>query len=547
MSSNINSRQRGSNSFLVQGSILAATSILVRVIGLIYRIPMTRIIGNEGMGYYEYAFEIYNFCFIISSYGMPMAVSKLVAERTAKKEYRNSMHIFIGALLISIVTGGALSLAVYFGAAFISSSFFANPAIEIPLRALAPTIVTASVLGVIRGLFQGKNTMIPTALSQLIEQIINGIVSVVAAYELTKAHSASPNIAAYGATGGVTGTFLGAFFGLIFVIFVFIVNVPMFKRQVRRDISPSESMGQIIKIILYTVIPVMLSQILVRSNGIIAITLFNNILSGKGISKEEYTVLYGIYGSKYLLLCNIVIGITSAITTAMIPSLVKENTLGSSSGVSAKASLALKFNLIIAIPSAVGLSILGGPIIRLLFGDTDPLISNIMLVGSITIVFYTVSILFNTIIQSIHDMKIPVINSAIAIALDCPLLFVLLKYTNLNVYALVIGNLAMPVVVIILDGIVLKRRLKIKFNIARTVIIPTVSSLIMGIAVFISYKALLNINKSYIIALLISVIIGAVLFFVLEIALKGITKKELYSFPGGGILVKIATRLHLMK
>ena len=190
---------------------------------------------------------------------------------------------------------------------------------------------------------------------------------------------------------------------------------------------------------------------------------------------------------------------------------------------------------------------MGGPIIRLLFGDTDPLISNIMLVGSITIVFYTVSILFNTIIQSIHDMKIPVINSAIAIALDCPLLFVLLKYTNLNVYALVIGNLAMPVVVIILDGIVLKRRLKIKFNIARTVIIPTVSSLIMGIAVFISYKALLNINKSYIIALLISVIIGAVLFFVLEIALKGITKKELYSFPRGGILVKIATRLHLMK
>jgi len=96
-------KKRQTDNFLIQGSILAVTSILVRIIGLVYRVPMARILGNEGIGYYGYAFEIYNFCFIISSYGMPMAVSKLVSERTAKKEYTNSLKLLFGALTVAIV------------------------------------------------------------------------------------------------------------------------------------------------------------------------------------------------------------------------------------------------------------------------------------------------------------------------------------------------------------------------------------------------------------------------------------------------------------
>ena len=130
--------KKQTDNFLVQGSILAITSILVRIIGLVYRIPMARILGNEGIGYYGYAFEIYNFCFIISSYGMPMAVSKLISERTAKKEYSNSLKLLTGALIISIISGGLLSALVYFGAAFISTHMFANAAIQIPLRAKVP-------------------------------------------------------------------------------------------------------------------------------------------------------------------------------------------------------------------------------------------------------------------------------------------------------------------------------------------------------------------------------------------------------------------------
>lgn len=532
---------------MLQGSILAATSILVRLIGLIYRIPMTRILGNEGMGYYEYAFEIYNFCFILSSYGMPLAVSKLVAERCSKKEYRNSLSVFYGALGLSVFSGGLLSLLVYTGSSYISTKLFVNPAISIPLKVLAPTILISAVLGVFRGFFQGKGTMIPTAFSQLIEQLVNGVVSVVAAYEFTKSHSVSPHIAAYGAAGGVTGTTVGAIFGLIIIIFIFVINLPLLKKQNRRDISDKERLGYLLKALVFTIVPVMLSQILTRSNGIVSMILFNKILSEKGITDTEYNIWYGIYGSKYILICNIILSITNAITVSMIPSLIKSHTNQNIRERNGKIILTHKFNMLIAIPSTIGLSILGGPIIRLLFKDNDPLIAKTMLIGSIAIIFYTISIFFNTIIQSIDRMSVPVIHSVIAILLDIPVLWALLTYTDLNLYALVIGNVFMPFVVTILDAVYIKRRLGISFSSARTIIIPTIASLIMGILVFASYSSILYLAGNYVIALLISILLGALSFFILVILMKGITKKELASFPMGGFLLRFAKLLRLMR
>lgn len=538
--------KKQTDNFLVQGSILAVTSILVRIIGLAYRVPMARILGNEGIGYYGYAFEIYNFCFIISSYGMPMAVSKLVSERTAKKEYTNSLKLLVGALLVALISGGLLSAGVYFGAGYISTHMFANPAIQIPLRSLAPTVVVSAVLGVVRGFFQGKGTMIPTALSQLFEQIVNGIVSVWAAFEFAKAHSASMNIAAYGASGGVTGTLAGALSGLIFISFMLIMNLPILKRQRRKDKGEPESMPLLIRVILATSIPVMLSQILVRSNGLISMTLFNNILNMKGVPKETYTSLYGIYEGKFLLLCNIVMGITSAITTASIPSLVRGNVLSTKKEVGKKVRMALKFNLIIAIPSTVGLAILGGPIIRLLFGDTDPIIGKIMMIGSATIALYTVSILFSTIIQSIYSMMIPVIINLIAMLIDIIFTYILLRYTDMTIFALVLGGMLMPVIVIALSWLIIKFRLRIRIEIFKTFIIPLAASAIMGVVVYFSYNAVLNFSGRYYLGLAVSLPLGVFTFFIFELLLKGVNKRELSNFPKGHSIIRLAQKLHLI-
>ena len=176
--------------FLKQGSILAVASILVRLIGMIYRIPMANIIGDEGNGVYSAAFEIYNILLIISSYGMPMAVSKMVSAKISQKRYKSAYKIFRCSMTVSICTGGIAALFVYFGADWIEAKFFSKySGIAVPLRVLAPTIFIVAVMGVFRGLFQGHRTMLPTAISQIFEQVVNAFVSVGAAYFFMRAHS----------------------------------------------------------------------------------------------------------------------------------------------------------------------------------------------------------------------------------------------------------------------------------------------------------------------------------------------------------------------
>ena len=168
------------NSFLMQGMILAAASIVCRVIGLLYRSPLFGIIGEEGMGYYSYAYNIYNIILLIASFSIPQAVSKLISERIALKDYRNAHKFFKGAMIYAMVIGGVVGLFCLFGAGLIipQNQKDAIPALQI----LAPTIFLSGILGVFRGYFQAYRNMMPTSISQIIEQVFNAAVSLLAAW-----------------------------------------------------------------------------------------------------------------------------------------------------------------------------------------------------------------------------------------------------------------------------------------------------------------------------------------------------------------------------
>ena len=165
--------------FIRQGTILAMASIIVRMIGIIYRIPVANIIGDEGNGIYGAAYEIYNLALILSSYSLPLAVSKLLSAQLAKKQYRNGHKIFIAALIFSCISGGLMALLIFFGAGFIEKNFYSKfTGISVPLKVLAITIFVVALLGTLRGFFQARKTMIPTAVSQIIEQVVNAAGSI---------------------------------------------------------------------------------------------------------------------------------------------------------------------------------------------------------------------------------------------------------------------------------------------------------------------------------------------------------------------------------
>ena len=233
-------KQKAAN-FVIQGSILALAGILVRIIGMLYRMPLNDIIGKQGNGYYTSAFNVYNILLILSSYSMPVAVSKMISARIARGEYRNCSRILKAALIYATVIGGVAAVVLWFGADLFAE-LIKTPFSRYALKTLAPTIWIMAYLGVLRGYFQGTGTMVPTAVSQILEQIINAIVSVVAAgilfdvgVSINAAQGARDYSYALGAAGGTIGTGAGALTALIYFIILTLSKGGDMRARARKD------------------------------------------------------------------------------------------------------------------------------------------------------------------------------------------------------------------------------------------------------------------------------------------------------------------------
>lgn len=547
------------SNFLVQGSILAAASLLVRLIGLLYRIPMTNIIGDEGMGYYTYAFDIYNIALILSSYSLPLAVSKLIASRGINKEYRNAYRIFKCAMFFAIIVGFSATMIIFFGADFFAKIISNNPNVALPLRVLSPTIFVFAVMGVLRGFYQGKNTMIPTAVSQVLEQIINAAVSIGASYILIK----NFNKPTYGAAGGTLGTFAGAFISLLFLLFVFVIYKPVLKKQIRNDKSHTrESYGDIMKLLFATIFPIILSQTVYQISGLVDGSLFGHIMATKEVTsfdqtflktagiqkytKEYIGILKGIYGSKYLLLTNVPVAIAAAMGSAIVTSITASKARGMDDAIRLKIHSSIKLNMIIAIPSAIGMGVLASPILQLIFGDGRRLPANLMSLGALSIVFYALSTVSSAVLQGINKLQIPVRNSAISLEIHIVLVFAMLKFTPLSTYALVIGNVTFAMTVSILNWISIEKYMDYKQEIKKTFLVPGISAGIMGAAAYFSYKGLFLLTGIGRLSTAITILIAVIVYFLVLLLLKGIEEEEFQSLPKGRTIVRVLRKLHLI-
>lgn len=535
------------NKYLVQGTILAVSSIIVRFIGLLYRIPLTRIVGDTGMGYYTSAFEIYNLALILSSYSIPVAVSKLVSAREIKKEYRNAKRVFITAIYIAATVGALMSLIIYFGANTWASIVKA-PSIAIPLKVLAPTIFVFAIMGVLRGLFQGKNTMLPTAISQVIEQIVNAIVSIFAAYWLMKEHNASPEISAYGAAGGTLGTFIGAITGLAFLLFIYSLYRPVLNKKIRKDNAKhQESYKEVAVAFAYTVFPIILSQTVYQLSGTLDNVIFGQIMSTKDYVTEEVVTMWGIYGNKYKMLTTVPVAIASAFGTSIVPALAASYARDDYEGLRHKTASSVKINMLLAIPSAVGLAVLAKPIILVIFRDSNLDLSvKLLQVGSIAVVFFALSTLTNGILQGIDQLKLPVRHAAISLGIHVVVLFVLLKVFDLTAYGLVFGNITFALVVCILNWISIGKHMNYKQEVVKTFLIPLMASVIMGVVAALSFNILYRLLPSNIVCLMISIMIAVAVYGILIILMKAVDEEELREMPFGRKIISLCKKIHLL-
>ena len=277
-------RKSSNQKVVKQAAFLMAAHIISSIIGLLYRSPLQTIMGDVGAGYYSFAYEWYMIILLISSYSIPSAVSKVMAERLAVKEYKNASRVFRAALIYVLGIGGIGACFAYFAAPWLLRD---TPDAVLALRILAPTIWLSGFLGVLRGFFQAHNTMRPTAVSQVIEQIVNAVFSVLMAWLFIKIHTGAGQPGKYGAAGGTFGTFSGVLAGLLFMLLVYFYNRKTIRKRIDADRHRNtEPYQDVFRDILLMVTPIILATCVYNVTTIIDQRMFTRLMIGHGAAAE---------------------------------------------------------------------------------------------------------------------------------------------------------------------------------------------------------------------------------------------------------------------
>ena len=547
--------KKNNSGFIMQGSILAVAAFVVRIIGLIYRIPLTNIIGEEGLGYYSYAYEPYSVMLMLSYHGIPAAVSKLVATNRSLGKYKNLRKIFWIALSITITIGCITGSILLFGAGYISNNITEMPMSKWAMMVLGPTLLVLSIMGVLRGFFQGIGTTVPTAVSQVFEQIVNAVVSIVAALYLFDYGAKYDAVVgtesyaeAYGAAGGTMGTLFGALVALFFLIFVYkIYSLQLNKLAIRDRGNSTEGNAKIAGMIAITAIPLIFNSILFNCNTTIDSIIFNKIMLGKpDNTKESIATLWGMFTGEYKTMVMVPISIATALGVSIIPDFAKEAARGNIKIVRAKLYKAVRFGMLIAIPSAVGLSVLAEPILTMLFKGCGETAINLLKYGTVAVVVYSLSTITNSALQGINRERFTVVSALFALISHVVVLALCVGVFNMGIYGVLVSYICFALVICLINGFALSRVIKYRQEYLKSFILPAIASVVMGFVVYGVYKLTMNLSKMQIVSCAASIALGILVYGIVLLLLRGMDEDDVRSLPKGVFLAGVLKKLHLL-
>ena len=520
------------SSFVKQAAILAAAGIIARFIGFAYRVPLLNLIGDEGMGISSWGFNIYMLLLIISSAGLPAAISKMVSERIAVKRYKDAHRVFKVALIVSSIVGFIATCVLL----FIAHMFFASTDQFYSIIVLVPTIFLAAVMAVFRGYFQGLKNTVPTAVSQIIEQIFNAVFSVFLAYMFLRV---SLPLAAAGSNAG---TGIGAFFGLLTLLVVYAVLKPNLKCSSQQEVvdlgHKHQSSFGIAKELIMTAMPIIVGVAIFSITNIIDMIMIRDRLGAIGtLSESDIMALYGQLTGKYIPITTMPVTLAAALAAAIIPSIASSRVLNDTEGVKRKINIAMRLTMIMLIPAAVGIGVLSDPILLLLF-PSYPEGGELLRIGAVSIIFLSLSSIVTGMLQGMGKVYVPAIAAFCGALVKIPLNYFLISNPSLMVAGAVISTTICYGIAALINLTVLCKTTKTVPDYMGAFIKPLAAAAVMGIACYALYYGIYFLIPSNAIACLISIAAGTVIYFAVMFFIGGIKREDVVLLPYGDKLAR---------
>ncbi len=519
--------------FLQGTALLAMATVIVKLVGALYKVPLNAIIGAKGFGYFSTAYEIYNILLMISTAGLPVAMSRMISQASSLEHYNQVRQVYRTArriFLILGITGSVLMTAFCRPLA----RFWNQPDAWAAIGFLGPCVLLICVMSAFRGYFQGQSNMIPTAVSQVLEVITKLIVGMAAAIALLKI-TGSIALAAGGAILGVTASCL--------VSTVYLHS--QFRgsyRQLPATGDAPKSFGATTKELLKIAVPITISSTCLSIITSLSSKIYMGQLLASGISQEAADTMRGVHVMTQTIY-NMPCAFITPITVSIIPAITSQITLKKYRQTRLTEESAIRITGIVSMPCAVGLICLAKPVTALLggySGENLTLATQMMTVLGVSIVFNALTLVTTAILQAHGNVNRPVVNMLIGGVLKLIIVYVLTGNPAIGIVGTPIGTLLSYVVIAVLNIFSIRTLVEDPPSMIVNLIRPLLASVIMGAAV-IGVKWLLtqvgitgNLFQAG-----IPVVVGVVVYLIAAIGLKVLTKEDCLLLPKGEKIAKL--------
>ena len=542
--------EKKEKSFVTGAAILAVAGLIAKILGAIYRIPLNNLIGTEGMSFYAVAYPYYSWLLVISTAGLPAAISKLVSERVTQGDYKAAHKVFKVAFKILLMIGVATTLLMFVFAKPLAAMSNLHGA-WLSFAALAPALFFVSVMCAYRGYLQGLQQMTGTALSQVAEQLVKLVAGLIFAKMLL------PKGAEYAAQGALLGVSVSEVFGLaVIMVFYYRQRLAGLDKMIKKaPVMKRESTSEILRALAVMAVPITLGASIMPLTGIADSALILNSLtksskalewaksSGVADTVEDWAKsAYSIFRSYVTTIINMPAVLTSALAMSLVPAMSAFVANGKKRSAKRAAITGMKLSLIIGAPCAVGLFVLAKPILLLLFSASldNPgkiaMAESIMQISAVGVLFLSEVQALTGVIQGIGKPRIPVMNLLLGGIVKIVSMLILMRV--MNIYGAALSTVLCYAVASVLDTLWIIRYMHLRINVYDVFVKPVVASVVMGIYTAFTYSVLGDGKLST----LISICVGVAIYAILAVLLRMLDRNDLEFIPGGKKLARLFCR-----